>query len=138
MPRSEEIRSRLMQPGDLEPAIAAIRDGGWGERRAEQDGDVVGTTIVTLSAGIGWLGLVFAAPRLRGQGLGSRLTRTRLDSLRDRVRPGGLPCAGAHRAAAAISEAGFEQRAVLPRMRLGEPVEWQPAKIWALVGASFG
>jgi GNAT superfamily N-acetyltransferase len=89
-----------MRADDLEPAITAIRDGGWGNRRAElsfcvrhapttvfvaeQDGGIVGTTIATVSAGIGWLGLGFVAPALRGQHLGTRLTRTALDDLRQR------------------------------------------------------
>jgi ribosomal protein S18 acetylase RimI-like enzyme len=268
-----------MRSEDLEPAISAIRDGGWGDRRpeltfylrhrpttvfvAEQDADIVGTAIVTLSAGIGWLGLVFVAPALRGHGLGSRLTRTGLECLRDQgsrsillaasdlgrpiyeklgfvvdghysivfgratvepedlsrrgirsLRPSDLTAASALDGAATgedrrqllealgpgwvverdgrargyafrspwgfgpaiaedegcgrtlldvlrgqaepcdevrlmvpqdnraamnyLADAGFEQRSVLPRMRLGESVAWQPSSIWALVNASFG
>jgi GNAT superfamily N-acetyltransferase len=89
-----------MRADDVEPAIAAIRDGGWGDRRqelrlyfrhaqtnvfvAEQDGGIVGTTIVTVSEGIGWIGLVFVAPALRGRGLGMRLTRVGLENAHQR------------------------------------------------------
>jgi GNAT superfamily N-acetyltransferase len=268
-----------MRSEDLEPAVAAIRDGGWGERRpeltyylqhqpttvfvAEQGGSIVGTAIVTRSAGIAWLGLVFVAPALRGQGLGSRLTRAGLEYLQERgmrsillaasqlgrpiyeklgfvvdghysvlfgpgldnadalshgevrpLEPRDLEAASAlDRAATAedrghllsalgrgwlverdgrvqgyalrtpwgfgpvvaddertgrvlldvqraqvqkgqemrlmvprdnlaamqyLTDAGFEVRAGLPRMRLGEPVAWQPSRIWAAVNAALG
>jgi hypothetical protein len=37
-----------------------------------------------------------------------------------------------------LTEAGFREGSVLPRMRLGEPVAWQPERIWATFNASFG
>lgn len=88
-----------MRPSELESAIAAIRDGGWGDRTgelnfytrsrsmtvlvAEEDASIVGTTVITTSAGIGWIGLVFVAPSMRGRGLGSDLTRAALARLSD-------------------------------------------------------
>jgi predicted N-acetyltransferase YhbS len=88
---------RPIRPDELQPAIAAIRDGGWGDRAAElgfyvrdsgmtvlvadEDGSIVGTTVVSASAGVGWIGLVFVAPSMRGRGLGSRLTRAGLAQL---------------------------------------------------------
>lgn len=88
-----------MRPDEVEPAIAAIRDGGWGDRTgelhfysrdpamtvlvAEEEGSIVGTTAVRSSAGIGWIGLVFVAPSMRGRGLGSTLTREGLSRLTD-------------------------------------------------------
>jgi GNAT superfamily N-acetyltransferase len=267
-----------MRPQDLEPAITAIEDGGWGDRRqeltfylrhrpttvfvAERDEQIVGTTVVTVGSGIGWLGLVFVAPALRGHGLGSKLTSTGLDYLHDQgsrsiplaatdlgrpiyeklgfvidgyysvllgrasveteavadgvrsLQPRDLAAASAldraatgedrhqllkalapgwqvehegrahgyalrspwgfgpviaedersgrrllralrglarpgdeirmmvprdnHAAVNYLVEAGLEQRSVLPRMRLGESVAWQPSRIWGLVNASFG
>ncbi len=88
-----------MRPSDLDATVAAIHEGGWGERRpeltfylshaehtvyvAEREERILGTVLVTLSGGIGWLGLVWVAPELRGQGLGARLTHFGLDRLRD-------------------------------------------------------
>jgi GNAT superfamily N-acetyltransferase len=88
-----------MRPDELEPAIAAIRDGGWGDRTAElgfysrsaamtvlvakESRTIVGTTVVSSSAGVGWIGLVFVAPSMRGRGLGSTLTRAGLAALRE-------------------------------------------------------
>ena len=82
---------------DLEPTVAAVRDGGWGERRpelefyfrhaqchpivAEAYGAIVGTAMATYSGRVGWLGLVFVTPALRGRGLGAALTRAALDTL---------------------------------------------------------
>jgi predicted N-acetyltransferase YhbS len=279
MSKPGEVRIRSMRAGDLQPAVAAIRHAGWGERQpelsfylrhqpttvfvAEQDGGIVGTAIVTLNAGIGWLGLVFVAPALRGQGLGSRLTRTGLEYLQERstrsillaaselgrpiyeklgfvvdghysvifgpgrggtaassehgvrsMEPPDVPAASALDRAATgedrahllealahgwvvegdgrvrgyalrtpwgygpaiaddeasgtllldqlraqapegqemrlmvprdnlaaiqhLADAGFEVRGGLPRMRLGEPVPWQPSRIWATVNAALG
>jgi GNAT superfamily N-acetyltransferase len=89
-----------MRPDDLEAAITAIRDGGWGDRRAslqffvyhpravplvaEADRAIVGTAVATQSGTVGWVGLVFVAPDWRGHGLGGELTRAalrRLDAL---------------------------------------------------------
>src|SRR5262249_39239310 len=86
-----------MRPNELAPAITAICDGGWGDRTAElsvyardramtilvaeDDATIVGTTVVSASAGVGWIGLVFVAPLMRGRGLGSMLTRAGLAQL---------------------------------------------------------
>jgi GNAT superfamily N-acetyltransferase len=86
---------RPLLPADGEPAIRAVREGGWGDRRpelefyvrhppchpfvAETDGTIVGTALATCSDRIGWLGLVFVAPAMRGRGLGAALTRTALE-----------------------------------------------------------
>jgi GNAT superfamily N-acetyltransferase len=87
-----------MRPQDLESAIG---DRRWwlGDRREELTfylshrrpecswpsgtEQIVGTTVVTAGSAIGWLGLVFVAPALRGHGLGSTLTRAGLDCLHD-------------------------------------------------------
>jgi GNAT superfamily N-acetyltransferase len=76
---------------DVEPAIAAVRDGGWGDRRsslefyvghaethtfvAEADGAIVGTGVATQNGQIGWVGLIFTSPAARGRGLGAAITR---------------------------------------------------------------
>jgi GNAT superfamily N-acetyltransferase len=86
-----------MDPDDVEAAIVAVRDGGWGDRRqslefyvgrsdihpfvAESDGVIVGTAIATQNGSVGWVGLVFVAPAWRGRGLGGQLTRAALDKL---------------------------------------------------------
>jgi GNAT superfamily N-acetyltransferase len=89
-----------MRPADFEPAWRAILDGGWGDRRpalsfclrfpladvyvAEAgDGSIVGTSIAARHGSTGWIGLVFVAPALRGQGLGRRLTEVALQRLRE-------------------------------------------------------
>ncbi len=82
---------------DLEAAITAIRNGGWGDRRAslqfyvghaqgwplvaESEGAIVGTAVATQSGRVGWVGLVFVAPSWRGRGLGAELTRATLRCL---------------------------------------------------------
>lgn len=86
-----------MDPVDVEAAIVAIREGGWGDRReslefyvrqpdvhplvAESDGVIVGTAIATQNGSVGWVGLVFVAPAWRGRGLGGQLTRATLRKL---------------------------------------------------------
>lgn len=86
-----------MLPPDLEPAIRAVRDGGWGDRRstmrfylhhptsdvvvADAQGEIVGTGVATRSGAVGWVGLVFVAPSFRGRGLGGELTRASMDTL---------------------------------------------------------
>jgi GNAT superfamily N-acetyltransferase len=84
------VRIRPMVADDLEPTIAAVRDGGWGDRRAalafyvrhnaahpfvaESRGAIVGTGIATQNGNVGWVGLIFTAPEWRGRGLGGALT----------------------------------------------------------------
>src|SRR5688500_12498355 len=88
-----------MCEGDLEAAVSAIRDGGWGERHtslsfalrhphvypfvAESDGAIVGTSIATHNGPVGWVGLVFVAPERRGRGLGGDLTAATLDRFKE-------------------------------------------------------
>ena len=88
-----------MQPADLEATVAAVRDGGWGERRsslafclqdphaqpfvAESKGAIVGTGVATRNGPVGWVGLIFTAPAFRGRGLGGALTRTVVQYLQD-------------------------------------------------------
>jgi GNAT superfamily N-acetyltransferase len=83
-----------MLVGDVNAAVMAVRQGGWGERRAsfefyaqhrdchpfvaEADGTVVGTAIATHNGDVGWVGLVFVAPEWRGRGLGGELTQATL------------------------------------------------------------
>jgi GNAT superfamily N-acetyltransferase len=84
-----------MRPGDLVPAVNAIREGGWGERLrsfefflaypdaypfvAESGGQIVGTSVATQNGDVGWVGLVFVSPAMRGRGLGRDLTAATLD-----------------------------------------------------------
>jgi GNAT superfamily N-acetyltransferase len=88
-----------MRDGDLLPAVAAIRAGGWGERDAslgfalrqpqcypfvaDDDGEIVGTSIATHNGPVGWVGLVFVAPAHRGRGLGAELTSAALRRFED-------------------------------------------------------
>jgi len=89
-----------MLPEDVDTAVAAVRDGGWGDRRAalqfyaqhpatypflaESDGNVVGTAVAIEHGTVGWVGLVFVAPELRGQGLGGVLTQAVVERLQER------------------------------------------------------
>jgi GNAT superfamily N-acetyltransferase len=88
-----EVTIRPMRPEDLLPAVDAIREGGWGERLrsfefflaypaahpfvAESDGKIVGTSVATQNGSVGWVGLVFVSPAMRG--LGRDLTAAALD-----------------------------------------------------------
>src|SRR5262245_17240762 len=89
-----------MLPEDVDAAAAAVLEGGWGDRHAalrfyarhastdplvaEDDGKPVGTAVAIQHGAVGWVGLVFVAPALRGRGLGAELTRAALDQLRRR------------------------------------------------------
>src|SRR5262245_33801516 len=89
-----------MLPADVDAAVAAVLDGGWGDRRAalqfyarhpathpflaECNGTVVGTAVAIDHGRVGWVGLVFVAPGLRGQGLGGVLTRAVIERLHQR------------------------------------------------------
>jgi GNAT superfamily N-acetyltransferase len=86
-----------MLADDVEPAIAAVRDGGWGDRRAslefyirhaetrpfvaEAHGIIVGTGVATQNGQTGWVGLIFTAPASRGRGLGAAITRVVVQDL---------------------------------------------------------
>jgi GNAT superfamily N-acetyltransferase len=88
-----------MLADDVEAAIAAVLDGGWGDRRAslqfyvdhpathpfvaEAHGTIVGTGIATQNGQAGWVGLIFTAPAWRGRGLGGVITRVVVQYLED-------------------------------------------------------
>ncbi len=80
-----------MTTADPEPAAAAILAADWGDRRAwfefavahpecrafvaeDEDGEIVGTGIVTINGPVAWIGTIFVAPSVRGRGLGRALT----------------------------------------------------------------
>lgn len=87
-----------MTEADVEPTTAAILDGGWGDRFAslgfyvahprthpvvaEIDGTIVGTSTAIHNGSVGWIGLVFVSPSVRGHGLGRKLTDVALERLR--------------------------------------------------------
>ncbi len=86
-----------MRRADVAGAAHAIESGGWGDRRvhleftaersashafvAEADGEIVGTSLGTVNGAVGWVGLVFVSPQVRGQGLGAALTARAIDVL---------------------------------------------------------
>lgn len=94
------IAIRPMTVADVRPAADAIVRGGWGDREAffrwavghagcrpfvaEADGRVVGTGVASAHGRVGWVGTIFVAPDLRGDGLGRRLTRQVIDDLEER------------------------------------------------------
>src|SRR5262249_36285856 len=94
-----DVRIRPMRGTDVEPATDAILRGGWGQRGpalrfftrhphahgyvAEADGHIVGTSIATQHGSVGWIGLVFVSPELRGRGLGAAMTRAALGRLHE-------------------------------------------------------
>jgi GNAT superfamily N-acetyltransferase len=87
-----------MRAAEVETTRRAILDGGWGDRQRELDlyvhysaahvfvaesaaGAIVGTSLAMQHGQAGWVGLVFVAPALRGQGLGGALTEAALQKL---------------------------------------------------------
>ncbi len=84
------VAIRPMTPADLEPAIAAVRDRGWGDRRswfafalghpacdplvAVDGGDVIGTGVGTRNGPAGWVGTIFVAPSRRREGIGMAIS----------------------------------------------------------------
>ena len=93
---------REAQPGDIEPALAAMSDAFGLQLRAptvhtlvaaspeghllvaEDDGVVVGTAASVGFGPTGWLGGVTVSPHARGKGLGTQLTEAALDALGER------------------------------------------------------
>jgi GNAT superfamily N-acetyltransferase len=79
-----------MTSDDLEPAVASVLAGGWGDRRAwfgfalehprcdpivaVDGGTIVGTGAGTRNGPVGWVGTIFVAPERRREGLGTALT----------------------------------------------------------------
>jgi hypothetical protein len=93
-----------MRDADLVPAVEVIRAGNWVDRReslafflthprsypfvAESNGAIVGTSVATQNGTVGWVGLVFVTPALRGRG--PRRDRPRSPGLRTtRFKPDG-------------------------------------------------
>ena len=96
------IRPMERTPEEVRKAVACVVGGGWGTYRqyhsmftfyatnpncwpfvAVDGGAVVGTGIGTRYQMSGWVGHVFVSPRLRGSGLGRRLTETAIARLRE-------------------------------------------------------
>ena len=88
---------RPMTAADLEPAVATVLDGGWGDRRTwfefalshaacdplvAVDGDaIVGTGAGTRNGPAGWVGTIFVAPDRRREGIGIALSAAVCDRL---------------------------------------------------------
>ena len=86
---------RPMTAADVAPVTSAILAADWGDRRAwfefavghpgcdavvaEVDGIVVGTGVTTRNGSVGWIGTIWVAAALRGQGLGRILTQATMD-----------------------------------------------------------
>lgn len=93
---------REAQPGDIEPALAAMSDAFGLQLRAptvhtlvadapggtllvaERDGVVVGTAASVGFGPTGWLGGITVTPDARGNGVGRQLTEAAIDALGDR------------------------------------------------------
>ncbi|MDA0181998.1 GNAT family N-acetyltransferase [Solirubrobacter phytolaccae] len=93
---------REAQPGDIEPALAAMSEAFGLQLRAptvhtlvaaspdgvllvaEEDGAVVGTAASVGFGPTAWLGGVTVAPQARGNGLGRQLTEAAIDALGER------------------------------------------------------
>jgi GNAT superfamily N-acetyltransferase len=90
-------RLRPMTAADIAPATDLIVRGDWGDRRAwfefattesechpivaEIDGDIVGTGVGSANGGVGWVGTIYVAPHVRGNGLGRSLTQAVIHDL---------------------------------------------------------
>lgn len=86
-----------MTAEDVGQVSDMIERADWGARRswfefavqhpacqpivAERDGEPVGTGVGTVNGPVGWVGTIFVAPELRGQGLGRALTQAVIDRL---------------------------------------------------------
>ncbi len=92
---SPRIQIRTMTPLDVEPVASAFLREDWGDRRkglefvtadtetrpfaAEADGDVIGTSVLSVHGNVGWIGTVWVDPAWRRRGIGLALTRTTID-----------------------------------------------------------
>ncbi len=81
---------RPLVAADIPVAAAAIRRSDWGDRTAflrfavahpacrpfaiDEDGEIVGTGLATVSGAVGWVGLIWVRPDRRGHGLGTALS----------------------------------------------------------------
>jgi predicted N-acetyltransferase YhbS len=84
-------RIRPMTQADVDPVATAFLREDWGDRRknlefvtdhaetrpfvAEADGDVVGTSVLSVNGSVGWIGTVWVEPAWRRRGIGLDLTR---------------------------------------------------------------
>jgi GNAT superfamily N-acetyltransferase len=86
-----------MTPADVDAVVAAfLRDDDWGDRRlylefvtrhagtrpivAEVDGGIVGTGVLSVNGGVGWIGVIWVDPAWRGRGVGMALTQATIDA----------------------------------------------------------
>ena len=83
---------RAMTPADVDAAAETLLRHDWGDRRdhftfaasfpgcrayvATAEGEIVGTSIATISGPAAWLGTIWVDPRFRGAGLGMAMTQT--------------------------------------------------------------
>jgi ribosomal protein S18 acetylase RimI-like enzyme len=88
---------RPMTAADVASAADLLRLGDFGDRSeffawavtrptiglfvAERDGAVVGTGVGSAHGPVGWVGVIFVAPKVRGAGLGRRITRSVIEHL---------------------------------------------------------
>jgi GNAT superfamily N-acetyltransferase len=84
-----------MTAADVDPVASAFLREDWGDRRrnlefvtghaetrpfvAEADGDVVGTSVLSVNGAVGWIGTVWVDPAWRRRGIGLALTRATID-----------------------------------------------------------
>jgi len=88
---------RPMSAADTEPAADLLRRGEFGDRSeffawamtrptiglfvAERDGAIVGTGVGSAHGPVGWVGVIFVTPAVRGAGVGRRITRAVIEHL---------------------------------------------------------
>jgi GNAT superfamily N-acetyltransferase len=88
---------RPMTAADIEPVVAAILADDWGDRRSwfefalaspacrgfvaeDDDGQAVGTGVLTIHGSVGWIGTIWVDPTLRRRGIGLDLTQATIDA----------------------------------------------------------
>lgn len=115
-----------MRAADYESAWRALLEGGWGDFRlplrfyldfehaypfvAETaDGRIVGTSSAIQHTRTGWVGVVFVAPALRGQGLGRLLTQAALHRLHE------LGCRSVLLAATELGQPVYQRLGFVPQ-----------------------
>jgi GNAT superfamily N-acetyltransferase len=92
-----DLHIRDMTGGDIDPAVALYRSGGWEERRSfletvmanpscrplvgTRDGLLVATGMATVNGPVGWVGSIFVDANLRRQGYGRAMTDAVCDVL---------------------------------------------------------
>lgn len=88
-------RIRPMTAADVEPIAESFLRQDWGDRRknlefvtghaetrpfvAHVEGDVVGTSVLSVNGAVGWIGTVWVDPAWRRRGIGLDLTRATID-----------------------------------------------------------